>query len=580
MDLLPPASEAPAGGGAVGGRGMRRGVGFRSLKLVNVSMEEALPAEPVGVAYGRLANGLTYYVRSNPKPRMRAALSLAVKVGSVVEEEDERGVAHIVEHLAFSATSRYTNHDIVRFLESIGAEFGACQNALTSSDETIYELLVPVDKPGLLSQAISVLAEFSSEVRVSAEDLEKERGAVLEEYRGGRNATGRMQDSHWTLLFEGSKYAERLPIGTEKVIRTVTHETVRNFYHKWYNLSNMAVFAVGDFPDTQAVVELIKEHFGQKASISCPPPVIPEFPVPSHIEPRFSCFVESEAAGSAVVISCKMPAGEIKTVKDYRDSLAESIFHCALNQRLFKLSRRRDPPYFSCSSAADALVRPVKAYIMTSSCREKGTVEALESMLVEVARARLYGFSEREISIVRALMMSEIESAYLERDQMQSTSLRDEYLQHFLREEPVVGIDYEARLQKTLLPYISSAEVVKFAENFSTTSSCVIKIVEPRAHASLEDLKAVVLKVNTLEEKRSIPPWEEEQIPEEIVSQSPVPGIIVDKVEHPGIGATEMILSNGMRVCYKCTDFLDDQVSTITVLIPFGNIQAFLPYYL
>ncbi|KAI5001139.1 zinc protease PQQL-like [Hordeum vulgare subsp. vulgare] len=560
MDLLPPASEAPAGGGAVGGRGLRRGVGFRSLKLVNVSMEEALPAEPVGVAYGRLANGLTYYVRSNPKPRMRAALSLAVKVGSVAEEEDERGVAHIVEHLAFSATSRYTNHDIVKFLESIGAEFGACQNALTSSDETIYELLVPVDKPGLLSQAISILAEFSSEVRVSAEDLEKERGAVLEEYRGGRNATGRMQDSHWTLLFEGSKYAERLPIGTEKVIRTVTHETVRNFYHKWYNLSNMAVFAVGDFPDTQAVVELIKEHFGQKAPASFPPQVIPEFPVPSHIEPRFSCFVESEAAGSAVVISCKMPAGEIKTVKDYRDSLAESIFHCALNQRLFKLSRRRDPPYFSCSSAADALVRPVKAYIMTSSCRERGTVEALESMLVEVARARLYGFSEREISIVRALMMSEIESAYLERDQMQSTSLRDEFLQHFLREEPVVGIEYEARLQKTLLPYISSAEVVKFAENFSTTSSCVIKIVEPRAHASLEDLKAVVLKVNTLEEKRTIPPWEEEQIPEEIVSQSPVPGIIVDKVEHPGIGATEMILSNGMRVCYKCTDFLDDQV--------------------
>ncbi|XP_047054247.1 zinc protease PQQL-like [Lolium rigidum] len=560
MDLLPPASEAPAGGGAVAGRGLRRGVGFRSLKLVNVAMEEALPAEPVGVAYGRLPNGLTYYVRSNPKPRMRAALSLAVKVGSVVEEEDERGVAHIVEHLAFSATSRYTNHDIVKFLESIGAEFGACQNALTSSDETIYELLVPVDKPGLLSQAISVLAEFSSEIRISAEDLDKERGAVLEEYRGGRNATGRMQDSHWTLLFQGSKYAERLPIGLEKVIRTVTHETVRQFYHKWYNLSNMAVFAVGDFPDTQAVVELIKEHFGQKAPAPCPPPVIPDFPVPSHIEPRFSCFVESEAAGSAVVISCKMPAGEIKTVKDYRDSLAESMFHCALNQRLFKLSRRRDPPYFSCSSAADALVRPVKAYIMTSSCRESGTVEALESMLLEVARARLHGFSEREISIVRSLMMSEIESAYLERDQMQSTNLRDEFLQHFLREEPVVGIEYEAQLQKTLLPYISSAEVVKFAENFSTISSCVIKIVEPRAHASLEDLKAVVLKVNTLEENKTIPPWDEEQIPEEIVSQSPEPGNILDKVEHPGIGATEMVLSNGMRVCYKCTDFLDDQV--------------------
>ncbi|KAK3161034.1 hypothetical protein QOZ80_1BG0070790 [Eleusine coracana subsp. coracana] len=562
MDLLPPPTEAPAGGPSPGTprRGLRRGVGFRSLKLVSVAMDEPLPADPVGAAYGRLANGLTYYVRSNPKPRMRAALSLAVKVGSVVEEEHERGVAHIVEHLAFSATSRYTNHDIVKFLESIGAEFGACQNALTSSDETIYELLVPVDKPGLLSQAISVLAEFSSEVRVSAEDLEKERGAVLEEYRGGRNASGRMQDSHWALLFQGSKYAERLPIGTEKVIRTVPHETVKHFYQKWYHLSNMAVFAVGDFPDTQAVVELIKEHFGQKVPSSLPPPVIPEFPVPSHEEPRFSCFVESEAAGSAVVISCKMPAGAIKTVKDYRDSLAESMFHCALNQRLFKISRRNDPPYFSCSSAADALVHPVKAYIMTSSCREKGTVVALESMLLEVARVRLHGFSDREISIVRALMMSEIESAYLERDQMQSTSLRDEFLQHFLREEPVVGIEYEAQLQKTLLPHISSAKVAKFAENFSTSSSCVIKIVEPRAHASLEDLKAIVLKVNSLEKEKSIPPWDEEQIPEEIVAQTPEPGTIIDKVEHPSIGTTEMILSNGMRICYKCTDFLDDQV--------------------
>ncbi|XP_020080244.1 zinc protease PQQL-like [Ananas comosus] len=549
MDLLP--TEGPAPG---------RRVGFRSLKLLSVAMDEALPEEPVGVAYGVLDNGLSYYVRSNPKPRMRAALALAVNVGSVLEEEEERGVAHIVEHLAFSATKKYSNHDIVKFLESIGAEFGACQNALTSSDETIYELLVPVDKPDLLSQAISVLAEFSSEVRVSTEDLEKERGAVLEEYRGGRNAAGRMQDAHWVLMFEGSKYAERLPIGLEKVIRTVTPETVKHFYHKWYHFSNMAVVAVGDFSDTQSVVELIKAHFGQKVSVTGSSPPIPDFPVPSHKEPRFSCFVESEAAGSAVMISCKLPVSEMKTVKDYRDSLAEAMFHCALNQRFFKISRRRDPPYFSCSSAADSLVRPVKAYIMTSSCGEGGTVEALESMLLEVARVRLHGFSEREISIVRALMMSEIESAFLERDQMQSTSLRDEYLQHFLRKEPVVGIEYEAQLQKTLLPHISPAEVSKFAINFCTTCSCVIKIVEPRARATLEDLKAAVVKVDALENERNIPLWDDENVPEEIVGESPEPGSIVEQVEYVSIGVSELLLSNGMRICYKCTDFLDDQV--------------------
>ncbi|KAL5573042.1 hypothetical protein UlMin_022639 [Ulmus minor] len=548
MDLLP--AEGPR---------LVKKHGFRSLKLVNVDMDGVLGEEPFGVEFGRLENGLSYYVRSNSKPRMRAALALAVKAGSVLEEEDERGVAHIVEHLAFSATTKYTNHDIVKFLESIGAEFGACQNAVTSSDDTVYELFVPIDKPELLSKAISILAEFSTEIRFSKDDLDKERGAVMEEFRGNRNATGRMQDARWVLTMEGSKYAERLPIGLEKVIRNVSPETVKQFYRKWYHLSNMAVIAVGDFSDTQSVVELIKTHFGHKSSVP-EPPLIPTFSIPSHEEPRFSCFVESEAAGSAVMISYKMPAGELKTVRDYRDLLAESMFLYALNQRFFKISRRKDPPYFTCSAAADVLVHPLKASIMTSSCKEKGTLKALESMLFEVARVRLHGFSEREISIVRALLMSEIESAYLERDQMQSTSLRDEYLQHFLRNEPVIGIEYEAQLQKTLLPHISASDVSKYAEKLQTSCSCVIKTIEPRSSAAVDDLKHVVLKINSLEKERNIPPWDEDQIPEEIVSTKPNPGSIVQQFEYSNIGATELILSNGMRVCYKSTDFLDDQV--------------------
>ncbi|KAL2251128.1 UNVERIFIED_CONTAM: Zinc protease PQQL-like protein [Sesamum indicum] len=550
MDLLP--GESPQ----ILSKSKQR---FRSLKLVNVNDDDVLPETPYGVDYGRLTNGLTYYVRSNSKPKMRAALALAVKVGSVLEEEEERGVAHIVEHLAFSATKKYTNHDIVKFLESIGAEFGACQNAVTSADETVYELFVPVDKPELLSQAISVLAEFSSEVRVSADDLEKERGAVLEEYRGSRNANGRMQDAHWVLMMEGSKYADRLPIGLEKVIRTVSPNIVKQFYKKWYHLQNMALIAVGDFPDTQSVVELIKTHFEDKIPV-LDPPFIPRFTVPSHAESRFSSLVESEAAGSAVMISCKVPVDELKTVKDYRHLLAESMFFHALNQRFFKLSRKKDPPYFSCSAAADVLVRPTKAYIMTSACKQKGTTIALESMLIEVARVRMHGFSEREISISRALLMSEIESAYLERDQMQSTNLRDEYIQHFLRNEPVVGIEYEAQLHKTLLPYISASEVSKYSENFRTSCNCVIKTIEPQAAATVDDLRTVVSRVNSFEEEGSISPWDDESIPEEIVSVEPNPGHVVQQFEYSSIGATELILSNGMRVCYKCTDFFDDQV--------------------
>ncbi|KAK8679341.1 hypothetical protein V6N13_144796 [Hibiscus sabdariffa] len=523
--------------------------GFRALKLVDVNLDQEFERRPLNVDYGTLNNGLTYYVHSNPRPRLRAALALAVNVGSVLEEENERGVAHIVEHLAFSATKRYTNHDIVKFLESIGAEFGACQNAVTSADDTVYELLVPIDKPELLSQAISVLAEFSSEIRILKDDLEKERGAVMEEYREIRNASGRMQDEHWTLMMEGSKYAERLPIGLEKVIQTVSSETVKQFYKKWYHIRNMAMIAVGDFPDTQSVVELIRTHFENK--ISAPgPPIIPLFSVPSHEEPRFSCFVGSKADGSAVMISYKMPVDELKTVKDYRDMLVESMFLHALNQRFFKISRGKDSPYFSCSAASDALVRPLKAYIMSSACKEKGTLQALESMLLEVARVRLHGFSEREVSFVRALLMSEIESAYLERDQMQSTSLRDEYIQHFIHNEPVIGIEYEAQLQKSILPYISASEVSKYAEKLQTSCSCVLKTIEPEASATIDDLKNVVSKINNLEKEGSIIPWDEEYIPKELVNVKPAPGYIVEQKKYSNIGATELNLSNGMQVLF------------------------------
>ncbi|OMO91642.1 hypothetical protein COLO4_18248 [Corchorus olitorius] len=371
---------------------------FRSLELLNVSLNQEINQQPFGVDHGRLENGLAYYVRRNPKPKNRAALALAVKVGSVLEEENERGVAHIIEHLAFSATKKYTNHNIVKFLESIGAEFGPCNNAYTSFDETVYEMLVPIDKPEVLSEAILVLAEFSSEIRLSKDDLEKERGAVMEEYRGGRNANGRIEDAHWALMMEGSKVV----------------------------------------------------------------------------------------------------------------AMSFDIYPFA--------------------TATSDLVRQSKAYMMSSYCKEKGTLEALESMLIEVARVRLHGFSEREISVVRALLLSSIESAYLERDQMESTDLRDEYVQHFVDGKPVIGID------------------------------CVIKIVEPRASAKIKDLQKVVMKINKLENERSIIPWDDEDIPEEIVTSKPSAGNIVKQLEYANIGATELILSNGMRVCYKCTDFSDDEV--------------------
>ncbi|KAL8153825.1 hypothetical protein V2J09_011593 [Rumex salicifolius] len=509
---------------------------FRSMKLVDVDLEEQLCLEPEGADYGKLDNGFTYYVRRNATPKMRAALALAVKVGSVVEEENERGVAHIVEHLAFSATKSYSNHEIVKFLESIGASFGACGNAYTSCDETVYELFVPIVDLQLLSKAISILAEFSSQIRLGADDLEKERGAVLEEYRTGRDADGRLYEQTWACLLKDSKYAERLPIGLEDIIRTVTPEVAQSFYRKWYNIQHMAL-AVGDFVDCEAVIELIKEHFGSITPEN--PPSIPVIEVPLHQEPRYSCLVEPETSGTTVEISWKMPNDDLKTVKDYRNILIETMFRRALNRRFVRITHNKDPPYFLCSASEDESIKPIKVSKISSCCKEKGILVALFFL---VTRVRLHGFSEREIYIVKAEMMSEMESAYLERDQYKSTSWRDTYIQHFLRDSTVLAIETSARLYKSLLPRefrfnihlckkeatamityiivallyliwteITPLDVSEYANKLMVQDNCVIIATEPRATVQVGILKTIAN-------------WEETQIPEELVVIKPTPG--------------------------------------------------------
>ncbi|CAI5476047.1 unnamed protein product, partial [Closterium sp. Yama58-4] len=614
---------------------------FRSLKPLDLRSEEsrkaAIPLGPEGaVLHGRLDNGVTYYVRRNAKPQHRAALALAVRVGSLAEEEAERGVAHILEHLAFSATRRYSNHDIVRFLESIGAEFGACQNAYTSADETVFELQLPVDKPELLPHAVSILADFASEIRVSEEDVEKERGAVLEEWRERRNAMGRMQDAHWHLLMQGSKYAERLPIGLESVIRGVPAAAVKRFYHTWYHPANMAVVAVGDFPDAQAVVDLIAEHFAAKLPL-CPSarPSVPEEPFHPHSQPRFSVFVEREAGGSAVMVTCKAPVHAMVTPWDYRQYLVEELFQAALSHRLFLLSRRPNPPFYAAAATVESLVKSTRSFSLSASCQDKGTLKALEALWMEVARVQVHGISDRELAMARVQCLADIESAYVEREQTYSEALREEYLAHFLRDEPSPGIEYEARLAKALLPGITAAEVAAVASEISPCSSCVVKIVEAKAQATVEAIQGVIARVMRAKEatlaamradeaKRAaveaevatkaalqaeevprvaleaadaaarekdgeesagvvesagegaaaaaaaadggeeevelIEPWTLDDIPESIVQTPPVPGEVEEQREYPGVGVTELRLSNGMRVAVKCTDFLDDQI--------------------
>ncbi|MEW5319769.1 MAG: hypothetical protein WDW38_010898 [Sanguina aurantia] len=463
------------------------------------------------------------------------------------------GLAHIVEHLAFNGTEKYSNHEIVRFLEKIGAEFGACQNAYTSSDETVYQLVLPCDDPALLGDALSVLSQFAFHIRCAEGDLAKERGAVLEEARMSRDAAGRMQEAHWKLIFKGSKYADRLPIGKDSVIKGAPAALVKAFYERWYRPESMAVVVVGDFEDADAVVSLIQTHLALGASRSLEPaPALPSYSFAPHAAPRFGVLVDRESSHAGIFVSFKHVRQPISTPAEFLRHLEDSVFQIALGSRLFRLSRDVDPPLHFSLVQRRASER--------HRGKPRGVLRALESLLTEVARVRLHGFSVREIDRAKSELMADVENNYLERDQGYCWDIRDEYLRHFLNGEFVTGMEYEARLSKTLLPSITRESVETRASQFAPDASCVVKVVLHKASVTEEQLAQVVARVAALEASKSIPAQEEMILPDEIMAVPAPTGSIVSEREYEVLGGTELLLGNGMRVFFKSTVFQNDEI--------------------
>ncbi|GIL48315.1 hypothetical protein Vafri_4598 [Volvox africanus] len=545
---------------------------YDQLEPVDVSGEKfhaPLPLGPEGLCYGTLQNGMKYYVRQCPKPKGRCALALAVRVGSVVEEEEERGIAHIVEHLAFNATESYSNHDIVRLLERIGAEFGACQNAYTSADETVYTLTVPTgDKEGLLAETLGVMAEMAFKIRCAPTDLDKERGAVLEEWRMSRDAGGRLQEAHWKLIFQGSKYADRLPIGTEAVIRRGPANTVRSFYERWYRPENMALVAVGDFPDTEGVVELIRKHMGSgasRSSSSSPATPVPKFHYVPHVEPRFKVLVDRETQHPLVYVSFKHPRTRISTPEDFLEHLTTTVFEVAVNNRLYKISRLQKPPFASASVSEEPLCATTGSCVLSATAMDGQVLSALESLLTEVARVRLHGIGPAEFARALSELQSEVENTALEADQGYCTEIRDEYVRHFLNNEFVTGQEYEARLTKSLMPQISREAVERCAQRYRPRDSCVVKVMDHYRSCTEDQLKKVFERVAAAEAAGDIGPWEEPPAPESLMAEVPEPlapetAIVKERYFPAPLDVTELTLSNGMRVAFKSTTFMRDEI--------------------
>ena len=430
-----------------------------------------LPVAPQ-VTTGTLANGIRYFVRQNSRPEHRVELRLVIQAGSVLEDDDQRGLAHFVEHMAFNGTRNFAKQELVDYLESIGMRFGPDLNAYTSFDETVYMLQVPTDTASILRQAFQILEDWAHGLAFDSVEIERERGVVIEEWRLGRGAGARMRDQQLPVIFQGSRYAERLPIGHKDVLETFPHDALRRFYHDWYRPDLMAVIAVGDL-EPDSIVALIEEHFARIPARADVRPR-PTFPVPDHAEPLFTIATDPEATNSNVAVYFKQPLRLVETVGAYRQQVIEQLFLSMLNERMYERSQEADPPFIGAGAGQGRFVGPKEAFTMGASVSESGILRGLEAVLTEAERVERFGFTAVELERAKARRLRGLERSYDERDKTDSWIFADEYVRHVVEREPIPGIEAELELHRQFLPGVTLDDVNGLGRAWITEANRVV----------------------------------------------------------------------------------------------------------
>ncbi len=510
------------------------------------------------VTVGILPNGLTYYVRANDQPENRAELWLIVDVGSVLEDDDQLGLAHFVEHMAFNGTEHFEKQALVDYLESIGMRFGPSINAFTSFDETVYMLRVPTDDADILETGFQILEDWAQGITFDPEEVDKERGVVVEEWRRGLGASTRMRDKQFPILFKDSRYAERLPIGSERILQTFDHSVLKRFYEEWYRPELMAVVAVGDF-DPEVMEGLIREHFSRVLP-SDDPRVRTYFEVPAHAETLMAIATDPEATSTSVAVGYKQAVPEEGTLAAYRKGIVSGLYNSMLNDRLFELTQRPDAPFLGGFSGQGRLVRTSEVYQLGAAVRDDGILLGLEALLTEGERVARHGFTGSELGRQKTNFLRGMEQAFAERDNRDSRSFAQEYQRAFLQGEPIPGIEWEFSVVAQVLQTIQLEEVNRLAGEWITDQNRVILVNAPEKDDVPVPSEDEILAVFARVAEADIAPYEDAVTTAPLVSETPVSGTILSESTIDEIGVTHWELSNGVRVILKPTDFKDDEI--------------------
>ncbi len=529
------------------------------------AMMQQLPTD-AATRIGQLPNGLTYYIRHNEYPKGQANFYIAQKVGSVLEEEDQRGLAHFLEHMCFNGTQNFPENQVIKYLESIGVKFGQQLNAYTSIDETVYNINnVPTAREATVDSVLLILHDWSHNLTLDPKEIDKERGVIHEEWRMRSSATLRIYERQLPKLMSNARPGNRLPIGTMEVVDNFKPEALRAYYEKWYRPDLQAIIVVGDLDvdRTEAQIKKLFEPIKMPENAA----VREYFGVPDNAEPIVVTDKDKEQASTSISIMMKheqaIPDEMKNSVMGMATSISMAMAQTMLNNRLAEMTDDPATPFLRASVYDGNFILAKKAYAFNIDIvpKEGMTDEAMKTVMAEVYRAVKFGFNPSELSRVRAEYLSQMESTYQNRDKRETSSFINECVQHFLEKEPMPGIELEYQLYTNLLPQLPIEMVNQVLPQLvsMTDSNLVVLAMNPDKEGYVQPTEQQLLANIHAAQQMELTPYVDNVKNEPLIASLPTPGSVV-KTSDAKFGFKEMVLSNGVKVYMKKTDFKDNEI--------------------
>ncbi|WP_027125308.1 M16 family metallopeptidase [Gelidibacter mesophilus] len=527
--------------------------------VVNIkNLNSKIPIDPT-VKIGKLGNGLTYYIKHNPKPSDKAELRLVLNVGSILEDEDQQGLAHFIEHMAFNGTKSFEKNKLIDYLQSLGVEFGADLNAHTSFDETVYKLSIPTDDPEIFNTSLSVLRDWADGITFSHQEIDNERGIVAEELRARSGASTRMYYQSIPMLTNNSRYAKRLPIGTLDVIMNSEYDALKRFYKDWYRPDLMALVVVGDF-DVAETEEKVKKMFGGLKVVKNPRERV-YYDINDNEAPSVSIITDKEAQGVSISIYHKKRGTEVETLKDYKEQLLQMLYSGMLKQRLAEVEKSSEAPFLSANAGMGKFLGPLDSYYLRAILKEDKVNEGIEALLTESERARRFGFKTSELERYKAELLNSADLYRKETGKIPTRNYVERYIDNYTDNKPIPSDAFRYNFYNEILPTITVEDVNNLTKKWISDKNIavVINAIEK------DDLKlptvSEILELLNRNSKKKVEPYVDTLENLKLMTEIPKEGEIISSTYNDKVDMTMWKFANGVTVIAKPTSFQNDMIS-------------------